>query len=390
MSFLCENWFLRGVQSAAFYYLSCAPCIDKRYKKKRRQQAAAAQDDIVVTTQPGIIQQPRAFETNEAWTEEILAGPGPPPRWKNEKLFKKLKQRRATIQTTEPSPGPPPDESATLTVIDPRGQPVILPEEAVSDVAEPISAQDTSSSKHRKRPSDTRPRNDRKSSTIDNLKDTFKQSIHPDRWNWKRYEREDEVLGGFKDKGKELKESAHRIWDRATANITLSSSSKPLPEYRPPSEDGSEVQYEWQRPKNPEINELHPPVVSQLPSTREKAAWMLLPPPRAGVMEGKVPPDADAGKMRWPLAIIGTTQYQVEWERERRARAYSGKSAKSTKSSKQSHQLPSLSFTPTNASEDSDLGTPTRAAAWFPPSNPLNKTTDHSLTTNYALGRGSL
>ena len=143
-------------------------------------------------------------------------------------------------------------------------------------------------------------------------------------------------------------------------------------------------------PRIQKSTEMHPPVVSQLPSTRENAAWMLLPPPRAAVMEGKVPPDTDAGKMRWPLAIIGTTQYQVEWEQERRARAYSGKSAKSTKSSKQSHQLPGLSFTPTNGSEDSDLGTPTRTAAWLPPSSPLNKTVDNGLTTNLTLGRGSL
>ena len=42
-------------------------------------------------------------------------------------------------------------------------------------------------------------------------------------------------------------------------------------------------------PKNPPVNDYHPPVVSSLPGHKDGRKWMLQPPPSAKVMEGKVP-----------------------------------------------------------------------------------------------------
>lgn len=39
--------------------------------------------------------------------------------------------------------------------------------------------------------------------------------------------------------------------------------------------------------KNPPVNDLHPPVVSTAPSSRDETRWMLQPPPPAKIMEGK-------------------------------------------------------------------------------------------------------
>lgn len=62
--------------------------------------------------------------------------------------------------------------------------------------------------------------------------------------------------------------------------------------------------YDYRRGKNPALNDLHPPPVSQLPATRDDAAWMMLPPPSAAVMAGRKRPGTEL-EMRWPLAIIG-------------------------------------------------------------------------------------
>lgn len=42
-------------------------------------------------------------------------------------------------------------------------------------------------------------------------------------------------------------------------------------------------------PKNPPVNDYHPPVVSSRPTYKDARKWMLQPPPPAKVMEGKVP-----------------------------------------------------------------------------------------------------
>ncbi|KAI4177866.1 MAG: hypothetical protein LQ348_005752, partial [Seirophora lacunosa] len=72
-------------------------------------------------------------------------------------------------------------------------------------------------------------------------------------WNRRRYQREDESLWGLDDG----------------------------------SEDGHPFTETYCTARNPEVNDLHPPVVSTQPTHRSETRWMLQPPPSAKVMEGK-------------------------------------------------------------------------------------------------------
>lgn len=81
-------------------------------------------------------------------------------------------------------------------------------------------------------------------------------------WNKKRYQREDEILWGLED--------------RETVSTGTASMSR--------SGTGSKYQF---YARNPEINDLHPPVVSTHPTSRSEIQWMLQPPPKAKIMDGK-------------------------------------------------------------------------------------------------------
>jgi hypothetical protein len=244
------HWFWRGVQSAIFYYVSCSPCIDYKYKKQRRREAKIA-TQVVVTTEPGVIRQPTAFQTNEQWAEELILGPGPPEPWKPDELLARVKQK--------------------FTPSAPQATP--------------------------------RPSLDRRiSTTLENVKDSLRHSLHPDKWNWKRYDREDENLGVLGDK-------MTRIWDRVT-NTEQTGRRRA---------HTNESDRDYMRGRIPALNDLHPAVVSQLPATREDAAWMLLPPPSAAVMNGKKRPGDDMIQRR-PLCVIGRPlpeepkQNEEDWE----------------------------------------------------------------------------
>lgn len=255
------HWFWRGVQSAIFYYVSCSPLLEYRYKKKRRKEAHDARQEVV-STQPGAIRQPHAFQTNEQWAEELMLGPGPPKPWKPDELLQKVKQKLT------PTP--------------------------VEDAPRP--------SLERARPSMDR----RISGALVTVKDSIKQSLHPDKWNWKRYDREDEF--GLGDK-------VTRIWDR----VTTLHQDEPAGRRRAFT---NESDRDYTRGRIPAINDMHPPVVSQLPATKDEAAWMLLPPPSRAVMEGKSRPGEEM-MHRTPLAVIGRplpvelkddNQRNEEWE----------------------------------------------------------------------------
>ena len=81
-------------------------------------------------------------------------------------------------------------------------------------------------------------------------------------WNKRRYQREDEILWG--KEGEEGKRTG------------LSPVSR--------SASGNASYYQA---RNPAVNDLHPPVVSTQPTHPRETQWMLQPPPRAKIMEGK-------------------------------------------------------------------------------------------------------
>lgn len=77
-------WLWRGFQSAVFYYFSCAPCAKISYHRRRRKQTrrARAESEKAATEmmEQGIYQHPSPFSTNIYWREEMVLGPGPPPK----------------------------------------------------------------------------------------------------------------------------------------------------------------------------------------------------------------------------------------------------------------------------------------------------------------------
>ena len=245
------HWLLRGIQSAIFFYISCTPCTDAKYKRRRRREAKAAEAEIV-DTEPGIVRQPMAFQTNEQWTEEIILGPGPPKQWKGDPILLKFKKGKLPTPPSTPTSDAPSNDALQ------------------------------------------RPKLERRfSNAIDNVKESIRMSLHPDSWNWKRYDRDDEILGGLGDK-------VTRIWDRVTSgghpDDTISGRKR--------AHTNESDRYDYTRGNFPAINNLHPPVVSQLPATKTEAAWMLLPPPSAAVMAGRERPTQEMA-YRIPLSIMG-------------------------------------------------------------------------------------
>lgn len=74
----------RGIQSAIFFYLSCAPCAEYRYRKKRKQEAVRnrAEREELEAEMPNLYRHPSPSSTNPFWKAEIELGPRPPPRGK--------------------------------------------------------------------------------------------------------------------------------------------------------------------------------------------------------------------------------------------------------------------------------------------------------------------
>ncbi|KAK5096377.1 hypothetical protein LTS08_007633 [Lithohypha guttulata] len=139
----------------------------------------------------------------------------------------------------------------------------------------------------------------RLSSAVDGLKGAMRSALHSDRWNWIRYERDDEILSGLNEKVKEM-------WGSVRERVVSYGEDAQLKLRQADTQDSAEMEAKrWQRGKHPAINEMHPPVVSQLPFSRDEARWMLLPPASANVMMGRVRPDPVKDIQREPLCIIG-------------------------------------------------------------------------------------
>ena len=101
-------------------------------------------------------------------------------------------------------------------------------------------------------------------------------------WNRKRYQREDEALWGhdYPGPGQRLIDAIAKAGSSAGRLLEgRLSKSGPVKE---PENPGT-----YYLARNPPVNDLHPPVVSTAPSSRDETRWMLQPPPPAKVMEGK-------------------------------------------------------------------------------------------------------
>lgn len=279
-------WLWRGTQSAIFYYVSLSPCLEHNHKRKRRKEANRSQKERaeLELSQPGMLLQPVPFQTNQYWAEEIEAGPGPPPGWRKHSLDDRIK--RAGSDKKKGKKGKKPKKSVFAPV-----------RQVPADASSPTSSQmiDMQATRPSRRASLAGA-----TSTLDALRDTIKSTIaRPDNWNLKRYEREDETLFGINDK-------ISRMWDRATQHGRQASTDRGSPPTTGRRRAGTTESddHSWLYARNPGVNELHPPTVSQLPRTQREVAWMMQPPPSRAVMEGKVRPGTESGKRR-PLCTLG-------------------------------------------------------------------------------------
>ncbi|KAJ4295877.1 hypothetical protein N0V88_004579 [Collariella sp. IMI 366227] len=268
-----------AVQSAIFYFLSCTPCYEIHNRHKARQQAKKERvvKERIVIEQPHLYQHPDPFHTNPYWDEEIRMGPSLPKKRKGiDGISKSLSQRRLTAASRDgrPSIG---TGSSVLVNMSEMGS-IASPRPSTSPVSVPGmgSAPTVVPEEYPASPT---------------LSKTVSISTSAD-WNMKRYQREDEELWGHDSTW-----SGHKLMDaikQAGSSAGRFVESK-LSREKPVTE---EDRYNFYfAPRNPPVNDYHPPVVSSKPAHKDALRWMLQPPPPAKIMEGKIPVTRSASTM---------------------------------------------------------------------------------------------
>ncbi|CAM1506979.1 Fc.00g066200.m01.CDS01 [Cosmosporella sp. VM-42] len=226
-----------AIRSAVFYVLACTPCLKVRHRQKTRERSkkAAKEKARFEAEQPDLYQHPSPFNTNPYWQEEISMGPNPP---KNTKTVSKNSSQRGLASSGRDSVAPSVSERTNVG-------------------------------------GDSR-------SNIGSMVAINEDDGLPYDWNRRQgYQREDEELWGewtgqkLMDAFSKARDSAGRLID-ATLRI----------EKEVTDQDRRDFYF---TPKNPPINDYHPPVVSSKIPSKNAHRWMLQPPPPAKIMEGKIP-----------------------------------------------------------------------------------------------------
>lgn len=265
----------RGVQSAIFYYVSCAPCADARYRKKRKEEAKRDRADRarLDASFPTLYRHPSPSSTNPHWQAEIEMGPT------------LVRGKRKTTPTSENQRGPKPN----ATQNNGSGMPssVDLPRGASQN-----GGDGAADGKTRRTP----------------------------------LQREDEGLWGMDTPSpSEAPPRAHL--DGSTSKTLLA-----RPE-RARTKDSSS----YQSYRNPPINDRHPATVTRVQS-RQEVAWMMQPPPVADVMSGKQPPsrsrsNSGGSKLSSPSSVSMSRQSSSQ---PADRRLYSAESLQVTRMSRES------------------------------------------------------
>ncbi|KAI1467540.1 uncharacterized protein F4812DRAFT_400633 [Daldinia caldariorum] len=233
-----------AVQSAIFYVVSCAPCLQARHHQQSKALAKKEREikARIQAENPGSYRHPDPFNTNPYWSEEIMMGP--------------------SLQSKKYAGG---NKNNSQKRLNSSGK------ESAS-VAESTTQVDSMSpvSSH--------------TAVAEDGKLSFSTTLSDD-WNRKRYQREDEELWGH-----ELSRTGHKLMDaikHAGSSAGRLLETRLGMEPKPVTEEDRHNFYF--APRNPPVNEYHPPIVCQKPTHRTANMWMLQPPPPAKVMEGKVP-----------------------------------------------------------------------------------------------------
>jgi hypothetical protein len=261
--------FPSAVQSAVFYILACTPCTKVLHQHKTRKEAKKAREAKarIVLEQPHLYRHPDPFHTNPYWEEEIQMGPSLQKKRKPAD-GKTLSQRRLTAASRDGRPSIGTGSSVMISMSERESIASPRPSTSPTHIHGLGSAPTVV------------PEEDPTSPT---LSKTVSVSTSGD-WNLKRYQREDEELWG-----NEPSWSGHKLMDaikQAGSSAGRYMESK-LGFEKPVTE---EDRYNFYfTPRNPPVNDYHPPVVSSKPMHKDALRWMLQPPPPAKVMDGKVP-----------------------------------------------------------------------------------------------------
>ncbi|KAL2154210.1 hypothetical protein VTH82DRAFT_2886 [Thermothelomyces myriococcoides] len=264
--------FTAAIQSALFYFLACTPCnqLHTEHELRQRQKKEKQMRERIVVDQPHLYRQPDPFHTNPYWDEEIRMGPSLPKKRKGSDGFSKsLSQRRLTAVSRDGRPSIGTGSSVVVSLSE-MGS-VVSPRPSTSPTNAPGIMGSTPTMAPEEYPASP------------TLSKTASISTSAD-WNFKRYQREDEELWGH-----ESTWSGHRLMDaikQAGSSAGRYMESKLGFEKQVTDEDRYNF---YTAPRNPPVNDYHPPVVSSRPAHKDALRWMLQPPPPAKVMEGKVP-----------------------------------------------------------------------------------------------------
>ncbi|KAF2154892.1 hypothetical protein K461DRAFT_103947 [Myriangium duriaei CBS 260.36] len=220
----------RGIQSAIFYYISCAPCAEARHRKKRRRDADLARLEKEALEAGGSgaayqYQHPLPSNTNPAWDLEIAIGPS-----KESKAAAKLKLKK--------------EKEAE---------------------APPRSSGSTSKSEKTKLPS-----------TISDP-----EPDHQAKVLWASSFQRNYLESALPIPEKTLSRPSSRVQSPTMPAPVLTPTSSRTATSRTAASS-------WLSPKHPPVNDLHPSTVTRYDSPAE-ISWMLEPPPPARVMRGNDP-----------------------------------------------------------------------------------------------------
>lgn len=244
---------IAALRSVWFYYIACTPCrkvgnrrdIRKEAKRERGIKARLEME------QPGLYRHPNPENTNQYWLEDINMGPSLPKRGPSNRN----KSAGNTIGGTDTSTverGASINSTSAFNSNDAGSSPTMVADDLEARTTLSMSVADSADLE----------------------------------WNRKRYQREDEELWGHHTMhiraGQRLREVITK--GRDTAGRLFDPRLGREREITDEERDGFYV-----APRNPPVNDYHPPVVSSRPASKGEFAWMLQPPPPAKVMEGKVP-----------------------------------------------------------------------------------------------------
>ncbi|KAF7542751.1 hypothetical protein G7046_g10118 [Stylonectria norvegica] len=225
--------FPAALQSAVFYIVACTPCAKVRHRQKTRVRAKKERQEKAKfeADQPDLYQHPSPFNTNPYWQEEITMGPTLP-----KKSASKNSSQRGLASAGRDSVAPSVSEHTNIT--------------------------------------------DSHTNIGDSTLAITEDGNLSDDWNRRRgYQREDEELWG-QWSGQKLMDAFSKA--RGSAGRLIESTLGIEKEVT--DEERREFYF---TPKNPPINDYHPPVVSSKMPSKSAHRWMLQPPPSAMIMKAK-------------------------------------------------------------------------------------------------------